>query len=304
MKRRLCVAFLAFAIALLFAASASVQNKRRVVALGELRSKLLSGGDSGRDILSLESRILKRTVFFSVFLPEAYADKQGTGRTFPVIYLFHGLDGHYDNWSGKAELSAYSTELNEIIVTPEAADGWYTDSATKPNDKYETYFLEEIIPEVEGRYRIIRERRGRSIAGLSMGGYGAIKFGLKYPHMFYMVGSFSGALGAPFYNEENSTKHIGASAVAVFGSSDETRRANDIFGLLRAMNADQVKKLPFIYLSCGTEDMDFIFKNNRDFDALLLEKKIPHEYRELPGKHSWDFWTSQLNEFFKVLNWQ
>lgn len=287
------------AIGFCLSMASHAQGKRRVVVLGELRSKILTDADSSFQTLSLESRFLKRTVFFTVVLPAAYSDKKQNGRIFRVVYLLHGLDGHFDNWCNKASLVAYATELNLIIVTPEGGDGWYTDSATTPNDKFETYLLEEVIPEVEGRYRIIRDRRGRAIAGLSMGGYGAMKFGLKYPDMFYRVGSFSGALAAPFYTEENSTMHIGRSSVAVFGQSEDTRRANDVFRLLRDMDPVKVKKLPFIYLSCGTEDMDFIFKNNRDFDALLLEKKVPHEYRELPGTHSWDFWTSQLDEFFR-----
>src|SRR4030095_4148863 len=78
----------------------------------------------------------------------------------------------------------------------EGNNGWYTDSATVASDKYETYILQELIPEVQRRYRTIESRYGRGIAGLSMGGYGALKFGLKHPEMFAFAASMSGALGA------------------------------------------------------------------------------------------------------------
>ena len=79
---------------------------------------------------------------------------------------------------------------------PEGDDGWYTDSATVPNDKYETYIIKELIPEIDKKFRTLADREHRIIAGLSMGGYGSIKFGLKYPNLFSIVGSFSGAFDA------------------------------------------------------------------------------------------------------------
>ena len=176
-----------------------------------------------------DSKLLKRSVSYRVILPNDY--KNGSTR-YSVIYLLHGLFGHFDNWTMKTGVAEYAEHYKFIIVTPEGGDGWYTDSATVPNDKYESYIIQELIPEVEKNYRTMADRKHRFIAGLSMGGYGAIKFGLKYPDMFSLIGSFSGALDAPLRLEDN--KNLRPSSVSVFGpDGSKTRKENDIFSLLR-----------------------------------------------------------------------
>ena len=139
---------------------------------------------------SLKSELLGREVNYRVVFPADY--KQNSSKRYPVIYLLHGLFGHFDNWTDKTRLAEYAAPYDFIIVTPEGGDGWYTDSVSTPGDKYESYIFRELIPEVEKKFRIDGKGSRRFIAGLSMGGYGAIKFGLKNPQMFAMVGSFSG----------------------------------------------------------------------------------------------------------------
>jgi len=243
------------------------------------------------------SKLMGRTLPYRVILPTSYSDKSESGRRYPVIYLLHGLFGHFDNWSTKTKLSDYAGQYDFIIVTPEGGDGWYTDSSTVSGDRYESYIIQELIPEIDKNFRTLTDRNDRFIAGLSMGGDGAIKFGLKYPEKFSLVGSFSGALDAPFRGQEY--KNLRPSVMSVFGpESSKTRTDNDIYRMVREASADAIKGLPYIYFACGTED--FLFQPNRDFDALLLEKKVPHEYRELPGTHAWDFWDAQVREFLKV----
>jgi S-formylglutathione hydrolase FrmB len=242
----------------------------------------------------LKSQLLMRTVSYRIILPSDY---DRTKERYPVIYLLHGLFGHFDNWTEKTGLARYAAQYNFIIVTPEGGDGWYTDSATVTNDKYESYIFKELIPDVDSRYRTLADRGHRAIAGLSMGGYGSLKFGLKYPEMFSVVGSFSGALdplGAM------SMAIIRPSVASVFGTQDNATRAdNDIFDLLPAA-VENKAVIPYIYFSCGTEDP--FLKINRDFDTLLLDKKVPHEFRETPGGHSWTFWDEQVAEFLRVAN--
>lgn len=246
--------------------------------------------------LQLNSSLMARQMPYRVVLPNGYSADQK--RRFPVIYLLHGLTGHFDNWTDKSKLVEYSSNFPFIIVTPEGGDGWYTDSVSSPTDKYESYIVRELIPEIDRKFRTVGDRDHRAIAGLSMGGYGSIKFGFKYPEMFSLVGSFSGALGAASFTEKNAGG-IGKSIDAIYGPIDgETRKSNDIFGLLRKMTPETVKGLPFIYVSCGTED--FLFQNNRDFASLLVEKKVPHEFRQLPGVHDWAFWNAQVLEFLRV----
>ena len=132
-----------------------------------------------------------------------------------------------------------------------------------------------------------------------MGGYGAIKFGLKYPQLFSLVGSFSGALGAASITEKEFPGAIGRTIVSIFGPvGSDIRKANDLFGLVRKATPEQIRSLPFIYFDCGTEDL--LFANNRDFAELLLAKNIRHEFRQLPGGHTWSYWNSQLKEFLEL----
>lgn len=246
----------------------------------------------------LKSKSMARDMPYRVILPAGYADAKGTSPRFAVVYLLHGLTGHYNNWIDRTDLIQYASKHRFIVVTPEGDNGWYSDSVSTPTDKYESYIVKELIPEIDAKYRTLATRENRMIAGLSMGGYGALKFGLKYPEMFSLVGSFSGALGAASFSEKTAG-NIGKSIDAIFGAEDsESRRSNDIFRIIRELTPEKLKALPFIYQSCGTED--FLIQNNREYLALLNEKKVPHEYREHPGGHTWPFWDEQVREFLDV----
>lgn len=247
----------------------------------------------------LDSNLMARKMSYRIIVPADYDSKASAATRFSVIYLLHGLTGNFANWTDKTKLTEYSAKHKYIIVTPEGANGWYADSVSVPNDKYESYIVKELIPEIDKKFRTIADRDHRAIAGLSMGGYGAIKFGLKYPEMFSLVGSFSGALGAASFTAKNAGPGIGAGIDKIFGlENSDTRKANDIFALIRDPSAEKVRAMPYIYQSCGTED--FLIQNNRDFLALLNEKKVPHEYRELPGGHTWAFWDDQVREFLAI----
>jgi putative tributyrin esterase len=250
--------------------------------------------------LKLKSTLMAREMPYRVILPKNY--EANKAEKFPVLYLLHGLTGHYDNWADKAKIKDYAAGYNFIIVMPEGNDGWYTDSASVPNDKYESYLVRELIPEIDGKFRTLADREHRAIAGLSMGGYGSLKFGLKYPEKFVVVGSFSGAVGAASLTAKmvgNSWKALTDSIVNTYGEEDSpTRKDNDIFKIVREISPEKAKTLPFIYVDCGTEDG--LITSNREFIALLAEKKIPHEFRELPGKHDWPYWDAQVQEFLRV----
>lgn len=250
--------------------------------------------------VDLQSKLLGRTVTYQVLIPIQYHYGDNEKKLFPAIYLLHGVSGNSNNWLQKTSIARIANPLNVFVIMVEGGDGWYTDSATVSQDKFESYILHELIPDVESRYRVQKSRAGRAIAGLSMGGYGAIKFGLKYPDKFVFAGSMSGAFGAASWTEkELKPGVIRDSVLKVFGPADSaTRRSNDIFKLAREWPADKIATLPYLYLDSGTEDL--FFKENRDLAYLLAEKKIPHEYRELPGNHSWTYWTRQLEEVVRI----
>ncbi|MDQ3220246.1 MAG: esterase family protein [Acidobacteriota bacterium] len=248
--------------------------------------------------LRLNSKLMSREMPYRVILPPGYSALKFKEPGYSVIYLLHGLTGHFDNWTDRTKLAEYSATHKFIIVTPEGDNGWYTDSSTISNDKYESYIIKELIPEIDKTFRTIPDRDHRAIAGLSMGGYGGLKFGLKYPEMFSLAGSFSGALKAASYSEKTIGPR-GKTVDAILGAENsETRNANDIFKMIREISSEKIKSLPFLYIDCGTED--FLFDSNREFVTLLVEKKVRHEYRQLPGAHNWIYWNAQVKEFLEV----
>lgn len=280
-KLQLCWIFI-----LAFIFSVSAQEKKKNGQVQELK---------------FQSKVMSREMPYRVILPLNYEPKDDK-KLYPVIYLLHGLTGHYTNWIDKTKIVEYATNYGYIIVMPEGNDGWYSDSISVPNEKYETHFIQEFIPEIDKKFHTIANREGRSVAGLSMGGYGSLKYGLKYPEKFILVGSFSGALGAASWTDKtlgNGWKALTDSIMSVYGAEDsQNRKDNDIYKIVREITPEKAKTLPFIYLDCGTEDG--LIQQNRDFSALLIEKKIPHEFRELPGKHDWIFWDSQVQQFLAL----
>jgi S-formylglutathione hydrolase FrmB len=251
------------------------------------------------ETISLQSKLAGGALPYNVILPPDYETSPTT--RYPVLYLLHGLTGHYSDWVTKTNIADYAAHYRLIVVMPEGNNGWYTDSATVPADKYESYILQELIPDVQQRYRTLEDRSGRAIAGLSMGGYGAIKFGLKSPGTFVFAASLSGAVNATIWNETN-IKDPGAlrdSVTAVFGPADSpTRKANDVLQLVRDLPPAKIPALPYFYFDCGTEDG--LIDHNEQLAALLRERKIPHEFRELPGVHNWVYWDAQVREVLRL----
>lgn len=247
----------------------------------------------------LASRLMGRDMPYRVIVPQRY--NESAQSRYPVVFLLHGLTGHYNNWTELTKLANYLAGYDIIVVTPEGGDGWYTDSVSSVNEKWESYIVKELIPEVDNKFRTLAIREKRAIAGLSMGGFGSLKLGLKYPDKFVLAGSFSGALGAAQITEKQFPGAIGKTIDGIFGPADsETRKSNDIFSIVRDLSPEKMKAIPFIYLDCGTED--FLFQNNREFVDLLIEKKVPHEYRQLPGVHDWKYWDKQVQEFLRIAN--
>lgn len=273
-----------------------------LVAGGTVRSQVRTTIQGHSDYPSpnsekLASRLMGREMPYRVILPAQYSKESET--RFPVLYLLHGLTGNANNWVTRTRLPSIAREYRVIIVTPEGGDGWYTDSVSNDKEKWESYIVQELIPEVDKKFRTHTDRNQRAIAGLSMGGFGALKFGLKYPDKFVLAGSFSGALGAAEITEARFSGAIGKTIDGIFGPAEsDARKANDIFAIIRTMTTEKAKAIPFIYLDCGTED--FLFQSNRAFVNLLVEKNVPHEYRQLPGAHDWKYWDKQVQEFLRV----
>ena len=241
--------------------------------------------------LYFRSQSLGRDVRYRVFLPENYKG----GGSFPVLYLLHGLYGDYLNWDTRTGLENYARNLPLIIVMPDAGNSWYTNSATVPADKFEDYIAKDLVPEIDEKYHTIADRHQRAIAGLSMGGYGTIKFALKYPDLFIFAGSLSGAFNAP-QNLDTERADFRAKLLEVFGNpGNKTRATNDIFLLLKSPVSPEY---PYFYIACGTSDL--FLRVNRAFVEQLSSAKLAYEYHETEGGHTWEYWDKAIQSLLQA----
>jgi S-formylglutathione hydrolase FrmB len=235
-----------------------------------------------------QSESLSREMHYRILLPANYV---GSARSYPVLYLLHGWHGDYKNWTTLTDLTHYAENLPIIIVMPDANDSWYVNSATVQQDKFEQYIIRDLIAEVDQHWRTLRSPHRRAIAGLSMGGYGAVKFALKYPGTFAIAGSISGAFNATESELAASRTDLGPSLDAAFGAPNSTVRAeNDVFdAAARAVPATT----PYLYLDCGTRDVSFV-QSNRKLVSNLSQRNLAYEYHETPGAHTWEYWDMRL----------
>ena len=220
-------------------------------------------GPVGGNITSstFKSAALGKEVSYNILLPLDYTTS--TDR-YPVLYLLHGLGDNHMGWALKTNLSSYAAQWKIIIVMPDAGRSFYVNSGVNAKDRYEDMIVKDLIPFVDSHYRTISLPRSRAVAGLSMGGYGAMFLGLKYSDKFAAIGSFSGALDYARSQMKNLPDLFGGS-----GADAAARRAQcDPFALLEKVPAGQ---MPAIYIAVGGQD--FLLAGNRAFVDLLGKKK-------------------------------
>ena len=245
---------------------------------------------------SFQSQALGRAMKYRVLVPQAY---DASDRRYPVLYLLHGLTGDYKDWTTRTNLAEYTRTMALIVVMPDGENQWYT-NATDGNARFEDYIATDLPADVVQKYRTVNSRYGRAIAGLSMGGYGALKLALKRPAQFAVTGSFSGALGVT--REGELEEMIGGGVEAermgkIFGpSGSDTRKQNDVFALAAAMKPAAA---PYVYIDCGTSDR--LIVSNREVVAALQKAGVAYEYHEIAGGHSWDYWDRRIREFLPIL---
>lgn len=279
------------------------QKALAVLALLLIASCQLARGQQTTSVVTIpfKSQLVQKELPYNVVLPSGYSNPENKAVRYPVLYLLHGLFGHYTDWTSRTNLTQYAADYQLLIVTPEGNDNWYTDSESTSADKYETYIVQELIPDVQRRFRVAENREGRAIAGLSMGGYGALKFAVKYPQLFTFAASMSGALDAASWTAQDpqNLSAISRSLTPVFGPpNSSTRAANDLNKLYLNVPEAKLPELPYLYLDCGTEDA--LLGSSRSFADLLIRRKIPHESRLLPGKHGWAYWDQQIVEVLRL----
>ena len=229
---------------------------------------------------------------YRILLP---ADYEASAGRYPVLYLLHGADGNEKDWTSRTNLTAYAERYRLIIVMPGVGNSWYANSASDEKARYEDVIIRDLIPYIDGKYRTIGNWHGRAIAGLSMGGFGAMKFALRYPHLFICAASFSGAFDAPRTNIVlNPTDERSKRLLSIFGPTDgEARRQNDVFELARRIKDGT--RLPYFYVATGSGDqLASVLPANPRFADVLRERKFAYEYHERPGAHDWRFWDTEI----------
>ncbi|MBM4176705.1 MAG: esterase family protein [Ignavibacteria bacterium] len=235
---------------------------------------------------------------YNVILPKDY--KQNKER-YITIFLLHGYSGGENDWITRTSIVKYAKDFNYIIVTPDGKNSWYTNSPSKKNNNYEDYIIKELIPNVEKKYRVITTRHGRVVAGLSMGGYGAIKFALKYPNYFFFAASFSGAFRYPSMIESNGGNLNGSLKDAFGPKKSEHWNKND--ALILADSISNPNSVPFLYIACGKDDnLTGLLESNKNLTDKLRKRNVMYEYHETPGTHNWVYWDKEVLNFLERLS--
>ena len=234
------------------------------------------------------SSCLGRMFAFTALIPV------GAPGPFPVLYLLHGYSDDHTGWVRRSNVERYAGAYPMIIIMPDGQHGWYTDAASMPYANFEQYMAEELVSFVDNTFSTIAERRGRAIAGLSMGGYGALKLALKHPDKYCAGHSFSGAVGITQRQSglaaDNKESPWSIEQRLIFGENP-AGGSEDLRTLILAADP---KTMPAISFDCGVDD--FLYESNQSFAAFLTEKKIPHTYERFSGAHDWNYWDTHIQE--------
>jgi S-formylglutathione hydrolase FrmB len=250
------------------------------------------------DCLSLSSKILGHPVGYCVLLPPSYETDKN--RHYPVLYLLHGLGDNEQMLihSGGFNLVEDLWERHQLgdllIVTPDGGSSFYINSRDG-HLRYEDFFLREFLPQIEKRYRTQAGRASRGIAGISMGGYGALHLAFRHPELFGSLGAHSAALleKLPTVTVSDS-RQLARSRILgdVFGSPLDNVfwKQNDPLTIARTASLAGLQ----IYFDCGSED-DFGFDAGAlALDKMLGSRHIPHEFHLYPGGHNWVYVAEHL----------
>lgn len=251
----------------------------------------------------LKSRILGETVHYCVLLPSTY--DSSSAKHYPVLYFLHGLGENEQTlfktggWNLIEDLRQQHKIGDFLIVTPEARTSFYVNSADG-KVRYSDFFMQEFIPYIEGRYRIRRERKARAITGISMGGYGALRFAFAYPDMFSAVSAQSAALMTESPQELNaamrSGTRLGNLIGPVFGNPIEVRHWNENDPMALAKKNKTAIGTLAIYFNCGRDDEYDFEVGAAALDEQLMEERIKHEFHLYSGNHSASYFGAHIGE--------
>ena len=232
---------------------------------------------------TFRSQVIGTDVSFNVVIPEQCKED------IPVVLLLHGRSGNHDEWLRNTPIERLAKIYGMAMVMPDGHGSWFCDM--KYGNKYYTYITQELMEYVRTIFPITKKREKTFVAGLSMGGYGALKIALAESDQFAACGAFSGAVDiharfALGNRHEDGISIWGENYLDVIpGSMDDT------YELTRRLEA-QGKPKPWIYQACGTEDKRL--QENHLFRDFIQDRGYVYEYFEGPGRHNWDFWEVHI----------
>ncbi|MBR2612071.1 MAG: esterase family protein [Clostridia bacterium] len=248
--------------------------------------------------LNASSKALGRRVSFNVLLPECKDGSGVPGTPYKTLWLLHGLAGDENSWLMNSSIVRYATEYGIAVVMPNVDRSWYADTAY--GAKYFTFLTKELPEICRSAFKGMSEKREDNIvAGLSMGGYGALKAALLCPEMYGYCASLSGSLDITRKNRPYNLDEWKSLFGFDMQSAEELAGGeNDLFAKAKR-NADDGIPFPKLYLWCGTEDS--LIAVNRDFHALLDTLGVEHRYEESEGNHSWRWWDLHIQDALAYL---
>jgi len=244
----------------------------------------------------INSSALNRAWKYNVYLPTEYG---GGERKYPVLYLLHGNGHNYQSWAVNGKIQATADELIAkgeipavVIVMPDAGTSWYVDR----KEKMETAMLQELFPDVEKNLRTQTTREGRFIAGLSMGGFGAMRFVMQYPEMFAAAALLSPAIYGSV-PENSALRRVG-----VFGATGFDASIWKTYNYPALWDTYAAKQMPVpMYINSGDDDEFTIEYDAAIFYSFLRKNKQPAELRIVNGGHSWPIWSSTVGDAMKYM---
>ncbi len=236
------------------------------------------------------SETLALSVSAHVLIPQVSDTKRALH---PTLFLLHGLSDDHTMWSRRTSIERYAAERNLAVVMPAVGRSFYQDMVSGP--RYWTYLSEELPALMRNFFPLSQERADNFTAGLSMGGYGALRLALAHPEKFAGAASFSGALD--FVRRLRDSGKTGsriskAEWDAVAGPGTDAAGTPSDLEFLASRVASGTGAKPALWLSCGTEDE--IIGDTRAFHQHLDSVRYPHHFEESPGAHEWGYWDAQI----------
>ena len=244
---------------------------------------------------TFSSDLLRKSVTLNAVIPQK--PRGAAPEKYRTLFLLHGLSDDYSAWCRYTSIERYSKEYNIAVIMPDGGRSFYTDAAN--GFPYWSFISEELPEFAASMFPISLERKDCFAAGLSMGGYGALKLGLRCPGKFSAVAALSPVVDLErLFTASESASWLPELENIYISPAEAKLRGNDLFTL--AENAvSSGKTLPRIISFCGTED--FMIEDNRKFNTFMKEIKFPefHSY-EYPGSHNWGFWDTHIRQALAI----